>query len=127
MAPLASTEWLDQLVTLGAALPEVPGATVAVGHTVPGAPDGEAGYTMSFVDGRVRSATPGVGDAELVLTTKYPDLLAILDGDLDANAQFMSGRSKVAGPTGKLLSYLALTVDPAHREFHRALSAATDR
>lgn len=127
MPKFLSSEWLELQVSLGAELPEVPGTTTTVEHVVPGAPGGEVRYLVSYVDGRVAAATLGADpDAELSVTVKYPDAVKLLTGELDANAQFMAGRTKVTGPTGPLLAVLALTGSDGYEQFRAALATATE-
>lgn len=127
MAKHLSQEWLELYLELGARLPEVPGVTAQVEQAVPGAPDGEVRYVVSYLDGRVVGAVPGVAKgADVSLTTKYPDAVKLLNGDLEANVAFMSGRIKVAGSTGKLLGLLALTGSPEYEVFRSDLAAGTE-
>ena len=127
MAKYLSPEWLELHRELGADLPEVSGVTALVEQVVPGSPDGEVRYGLSYADGRVVEATLGaVDDPDVSLTTKYPDAVKLLRGELDANAAFMSGRTKVAGSTGKLLAMLALTGSPGYEAFRTELAAATE-
>lgn len=127
MPKFLSSEWLDLQARLGAALPEVAGTTTTVEHVVPGAPDGEVRYVLSYVDGRIAAATLGADpDAEVSMTVKYPDAVKLLTGELDANAQFMAGRTKVTGPTGPLLAVLALDGSAEHERFRTELAAGTE-
>jgi len=127
MAAYLSQEWLDAQVAASQAWPAVPGLALTVQQVVPGAPDGEVKYVAVVADGRLASATLGTdAEADLTLTTTYPEAKAVAAGELDANAAFMRGRIKVAGPTGPLLQLLAATKDPAHRAAQAELAAATD-
>lgn len=126
MPKFLSSEWLDLQARLGAELPEVAGTTTTVEH-VTGAPDGEVRYVVAYVDGRIASVTSGADpEAEVSVTVKYRDAVKLLGGDLDANAQFMSGRTKVTGPTGPLLAVLALTGSDGYARFRSELDVATD-
>ncbi|CAN5686246.1 hypothetical protein BH10ACT1_BH10ACT1_01790 [soil metagenome] len=126
MAAFLSQEWLDAQVAASRSWPEVPGLAVTIQQVVPGAPDGEVRFVAVVADGRLASATLGVdAEAELTLTTKFPEAKALAAGELDANVAFMRGRIKVAGPTGPLLRLLAATKDPAHRAAQAELAAAT--
>ncbi len=91
-------------------------------------PDGEVRYLVDYQDGRIVSVEGGgvdPGDG-VGITTKYPDAKAVLTGDLDANALFMSGKAKVTGPTGQLLSYLSLTKTTGHESMRETLAAETE-
>lgn len=127
MPKYLSPEWVARHEELGARLPEAPGVTVSVEHVVPGSPDGEVRYVVTYVDGQVGSSTLGGGeDVDVSLTTKYADSVKLVTGELGANEAFMSGRSKVVGSTGKLLDVLALTVTPAYEAFRAELAADTE-
>lgn len=127
MPKFLSPEWLARHQELGAQLPERLGATARVEQVVPGSPDGEVRYVVSYVDGRVATTVAGgADDVDVSLTTKYPDAVKLVTGDLGANEAFMSGRSKVAGSTGSLLDVLALTVTPAYEDFRAQLAADTE-
>lgn len=127
MPKYLSEEWLDLHQELGSRLPEIEGVTAVVEQVVPGSPEGEVRYAVSYRDGQVVAATPGAADdPDVSLTTKYVDAVKLLNGDLDANAEFMSGRMKVAGSTGKLLGVLALQKTPGYEAFRKELAEATE-
>lgn len=127
MAKYLSQEWLDLHQELGARLPEVKGVTAQVEQVVPGSPEGEVRYVVSYRDGRVVGATAGTADdPDVTLTTNYLDTVKLLKGDLDANAAFMSGRTKVVGSTGRLLGVLALAGTPGYEAFREELAAVTE-
>lgn len=127
MSKYLSSEWLDLLQVLGSRLPEVEGVTARVEQIVPGSPEGEVRYVISYRDGQVEAATVGAADEpDVSLTTKYPDAVKLLTGHLDANVAFMSGRTKVAGSTGKLLGVLALHKTPEYEAFRMELAEATE-
>jgi hypothetical protein len=97
---------------------------------VPGAPGGEVRYVATLVDGRLTAqdlldAGDAPDDVDVSVTTKYRDAKAALAGEVDPNAAFMSGRTKVAGATGPLLAYLAATSGEGYREVREQLAAAT--
>lgn len=126
MAAFLSSPWAERLAELGAELPENPGATWRVHHVVTGGPDGEVAYTVDHVDGQIREVELGAQDGSIGLTSKYPAAVGLLRGDLDANAQFMSGKTKVTGSTGELLAYLAYLASPACVELRQTLAQDTD-
>jgi hypothetical protein len=106
---LGSPDWLRSLAELGAALPARPGATASLSVVVTGGPDGEVAWRCSFVDGRVASVEPGPaaeGDADLVVTRTYDDVLAELRGEHGLDVAFMRGQAKVAGSTAVLMRLL---------------------
>lgn len=122
-----SDEWIA--ATADPDAPGTPGSfSGRVLTIVTGGPDGEVRYVAAYEDGRVVSAEPGGGgDWDVSLTLGHADARAVLDGDADLNALFMSGRMKVAGDaTAPLLDLLKASKDPAVVEARAALAAATD-
>ena len=127
MAKYLSQEWLDRQRELGQDLPRDPGASAVVQHVVTGGPDGDVRYVLTVEDGVVSAASLGTdGDADVTLTTTYADSVAILHGELDANAAFMQGRVKVVGAMGRLLPLMVLGRTPEHAAARAALAAETD-
>jgi putative sterol carrier protein len=96
---------------------------------VTGAPGGDVVLTLTFEDGRLVDAARAVGhapdpDAELTITTTYPDTLLLASGDLDLSVAVMQGRAKIAGSVGALLAILPAT---RSREFRAARAALQER
>lgn len=94
---------------------------------VGGTPDGNVRVLGRFENGRVTGwALESDRDAELTLTIRHPDLLALLAGEADPNALFISGALKTDGPTGPLLDLIVSLRSDAGRamlaELHAALS-----
>lgn len=122
-----SDEWIAASAT-----PDAPGIDGAfagrVLTIVTGGPDGEVRYVTTYADGRPRTAEPGgSSDWDVSLTLSHADARAVLDGDADLNALFMSGRMKVAGElTGPLLDLLKASKAPAVVEARAALAGTTD-
>lgn len=126
MTTFLSSAWAERLAELGAELPKTTGATWRVQHVISGGPDGEVAYTVDYLDGQISAVELGVQDGAIGLTSTYPDAVGLLAGDLDANAQFISGKTKVTGPTGELLAYLAHLSSRAQVELREALAEETD-
>jgi putative sterol carrier protein len=61
----------------------------------------------------------------VTLTTTYPDSVAIQKGELDANAAFMQGKTKVTGNMGKLMQLMPLTMSPEYRALQEKIRAIT--
>lgn len=95
---------------------------------VTGGPDGEVRYLSTFADGRVVAAEPGdAGEWLVSCTLGHDDARAVLDGEADLNALFMSGRMKVAGDaTAPLVALLRATKLPAAVAGRADLAALTD-
>ena len=122
-----SQEWLDLLQQAAAGLPERPGATARVQYVVSGAPDGDARYALSVVDGRIEAATLGDDPAaEVTLTQAYADARQVAEGELDASAAFMQGRTKVVGDMGKVMALMPLTRSSEYRDALAEVSGQTD-
>lgn len=116
MVPYLSQAWLDLQLVAAKDLPERPGATARVQYVVTGAPEGEARYHQSVVDGRL--AEVGLGDdpdAEVTLTQTYADAREVAAGELDASAAFMQGRTKVVGDMGKVMALMPVTQSAEYR------------
>ncbi|HEY6416039.1 MAG TPA: SCP2 sterol-binding domain-containing protein [Acidimicrobiales bacterium] len=123
-------DWLALARELFAAVPPSPGATARVQRVVTGAPGGDVVFTLAFEDGRVVDAALAEGnepdpDAELTITTTYPDTLALESGDLDLNVAVMQGRAKVAGSMRALLAILPATRSQGFRAARAALHERT--
>ncbi|MEO6629943.1 MAG: SCP2 sterol-binding domain-containing protein, partial [Aquihabitans sp.] len=126
--PFLTEEWLDlvrsEMATVESEMS--PGFTAMVEFVVPKGPGGEVRWVGAFENGSLVSATMGAGpDADVSLTTVYPDAVAVLRGELDLNTAFMQGRMKVAGPTGPLLALIAQAQAPATRAALDGVLAAT--
>lgn len=109
-------DWLAALREAYDDLPERPGATATVEHTVTGGPEGDVVYWTAFEDGRlVDSGLGRLLDATVTMTTPYPVAAEMATGRLDPSASFMQGRTKVGGDQAALLRVLAVTATPEYR------------
>lgn len=116
MVAFLSQEWLDRQRELGAKLPERPGASLLLQIVVTGAPEGDVAYVQRFEDGRITEASLGAdAAAEVVLTQKHPDALAIARGELALAAGVMQGRVKMTGTTGALMKLLPVLQSDEYR------------
>ena len=128
MSAYLGTAWLEQPVDPAAeALAAVdPTASAVIVRIVSGAPDGEARFTARVGGGAV-AYEAGVDDAaDLTLTDTYANAVAQLRGELDPNAAFMRGRTKVAGSTRVVLDLLAATKTEPYHQARTDLLAAVD-
>ena len=78
-------EWLALARELFGDVAPRPGATARVQRLVTGAPGGDVVFTLAFEDGRLVDAALADGDepdpdAELTISTTYPDTLSCRDG-----------------------------------------------
>ena len=115
-AAFLSEGWFDRQRTLGADLPERPGATGRVQHVVTGTPDGEVRYVITMVDGRTTDVVMGGDDtADVTYTNTHADAQALVEGELDPSVLFMQGRTKMAGDMGTVLALMPVTRSAEHR------------
>jgi alkyl sulfatase BDS1-like metallo-beta-lactamase superfamily hydrolase len=120
-------EWLDEARTLAQDQPERPGATATMQFVVTGAPGGDIKYYWVLENGVLAEASLGeLPDAEVTLTTSYPDAVAVQKGELDANAAFMQGKTKVTGNMGKLMQLMPLTMSPEYRALQEKVRTVTE-
>lgn len=115
--PFLSDAWLELQRTLGAALPQRPGATARVQHVISGTPQGEVRYVVTTEDGRTTACTRGADDTtDVTLTLTHADAVAVQRGELDATELFMQGRMKMAGDMGKVLALMPVVRSAEHRD-----------
>ena len=127
MPKYLSQAWLDEARALATDQPERPGASATMQFVVTGGPDGDVKYYWVLQDGQLAEASIGeLPDAEVTLTTGYQDLVAIQKGELDANAAFMQGRTKVTGNMGKLMQLMPLTMSPEYRALQDKVREITE-
>jgi putative sterol carrier protein len=119
--------WFDETRALAQDQPERPGASATMQFVVTGGPNGDVKYYWVVTDGRLTEASLGeLPDAEVTLTTSYADAVAVQKGELDANAAFMQGKTKVAGNMGKLMQLLPLTMSPEYQAAQEKVRAITE-
>jgi putative sterol carrier protein len=122
-----SQAWLDEARALATDQPERPGASATMQFVVTGGPDGDVKYYWVLQDGQLAEASIGeLPDAEVTLTTGYQDSVAIQQGELDANAAFMQGKTKVTGNMGKLMQLMPLTMSPEYKALQDKVRAVTE-
>lgn len=127
MPKYLSQEWLDEARALAQDQPERPGASATMQFVVTGGPDGDIKYYWVLENGLLHEASLGeLPDAEVTLTTSYDDSVAIQKGDVDANAAFMQGKTKVTGNMGKLMLLMPLTMSPEYRALQDQVRARTE-
>jgi hypothetical protein len=112
MAKLLTQEWLDLQTELTAGLPERPGATLTVQHTVTGTPGGDVAFSVELVDGRLVGGSLGErAAADLTVVETYDDFVRILRGELDESVGF---------------TLLPVAVSPEYRTARAELAARTE-
>jgi putative sterol carrier protein len=107
VSAFASADWaadpIDPIVEAFAAA----GGSAAVLRVITGGPDGEVRYLAIARDGAVAYEPAGAAEPDVSLTDTVANARAVLDGELDPNAAFMRGQTKVTGPTSTLLDLFA--------------------
>ncbi len=127
MPKYLTQEWLDEARALAQDQPERPGASATMQFVVTGGPDGDIKYYWVLENGVLTEAALGeLPDPEVTLTTGYADSVAIQKGDVDANAAFMQGKTKVTGNMGKLMQLMPLTMSPEYRALQDQVRARTE-
>lgn len=129
MSAFLSEEWVATATDPAAEALAARGGALRLLRVVGGGPDGEVRLSVRVgADGTVTCApaTPGDEEPELTLTNTAKDLGAIVRGELDPNAAFMQGKTKVAGSTARLLDLLAATKDDRYEQARAELAARTD-
>lgn len=127
MAAFLSAEWLDAPHDPAATVLAAASEAVRVQYVVSGGPDGEVRFaSVVEADGSISEPVGEIADADVTLTLPAAEALAILRGEVSANASFMRGRTKVAGRTGPLLRILAASQGPAYDAARAAIAASTD-
>jgi putative sterol carrier protein len=127
MARFLSSDWLDELASLGSQHAPFDGVSARVELVVSGGPDGDVKCVLVLDDGRVAETRAGAAaDADLTMTLDYATAVEIQQGTLDPSVAFMQGRSKAAGDTGVLLQLLPLTRTDAYRALREKLNTTTD-
>ena len=125
-AAFLSDEWFELQRSLGAELPERPGATARVQQIVTGGPDGEVRYVHTVVDGRTTDVVRGGDDsADVTFTNSYADAQSLARGELDPSVLFMQGRTKMAGDMGKVLALMPVVRSAEHRALLATASKQT--
>jgi putative sterol carrier protein len=127
MSKWLSQEWLDETRKMAEGQPERAGASARMQYVVTGAPDGDIEYYWILENGKISESQLGrLDDAEVTLTTGYPDALKIQKGELDANAAFMQGKVKVTGNMAKVMSLLPITNSPEYKQLQTEIAAITE-
>jgi putative sterol carrier protein len=127
MSKWLSQEWLDETRKMAEGQPERAGASARMQYVVTGAPDGDIDYYWVLENGKITESQLGkLPDAEVTLTTAYPDALKIQKGELDANAAFMQGKVKVTGNMAKVMALLPITNAPEYKQLQTEIAAITE-
>lgn len=126
MTAYLSEAWLADPCDPAAEALAAAGGSLRLRRVVGGAPDGEARLDVTVADGEVTYDHLDDEDLDVTLTDTYANALAIVRGELDPNAAFMRGQTKVAGDTGPLLDLLAATRSERYEQLRAEVAAAID-
>jgi putative sterol carrier protein len=127
MSKWLTQEWLDETKKMAEGQPERPGASARMQYVVTGGPEGDIDYYWILENGKIVESQLGrLDDAEVTLTTAYPDAVKIQKGELDANAAFMQGKVKVTGNMAKVMSLLPITNSPEYKKLQTEIAAITE-
>ena len=107
MVAFASAEWAAAPIDPVAEALASAGGSARIGRTISGGPDGEVRWTAVVAGGEVAYVPGSIDDAEVTFTDTAKVALAQVRGEVDPNASFMRGQTKVTGPTSVLLEVLA--------------------
>ncbi len=98
MVAFLSDAFLAEAGRILGALDPAGDADVSIQYVVSGAPDGKVGVVVTVSTGRVTSVEPGkIADPDITVSLAYDEALAILSGEITADASFMRGAVKVEG------------------------------
>jgi putative sterol carrier protein len=127
MSKWLTQDWFDETRKMAESQPDRPGASARMQYVVTGGPDGDISYFWVLENGKITQSELGtLDDAEVTLTTAYPDALKIQKGELDANAAFMQGKVKVTGNMAKVMSLLPITNAPEYKQLQAEISEITE-
>jgi putative sterol carrier protein len=127
MAKYLSKEWHDAAKEFAQAFPEKPGATAKMALKVTGGPEGDIEYYQIIENGKVLEQSLGtLPDADFTMVSTWDDSVKIQKGELDANAAFMTGKMKVLGNVGKVMSLMPLTMSPEYKQIQEQVREITE-
>ena len=116
MAKFLTLEWIEALAATLAAHEgfknAISNAQLSLQFEVPDAPEGaEKIYTIS-VDGGAASVAAGPGASpDITIVNNYETAVALAKGELNTQMAFMTGKIKVSGNMGKLMTNQAMLTE----------------
>lgn len=126
MIAFASNEWASSPADPVAEAYAAAGGAARIGRSITGGPDGEVRWTAVVADGAVSYEVGTIDGADVTFTDTAKVALGQLRGEIDPNASFMRGRTKVTGPTSVLLDVLAAARGEAYDAARRDALARLD-
>jgi putative sterol carrier protein len=104
-----SAEWFDDLNAAADASLELKESTarthLTLQQVVKDGPDGDVSYVMRIDGGGLRAEPGAASDADATFTQDYATAAAVVKGELNAQAAFMTGRIRVSGNMSALLEH----------------------
>ena len=113
MAKFLTAEWIEALTATLAAhegfKSAISNAQLSLQFEVPDAPEGaEKIYTIK-VEGGAATVAPGPGaNPDITIVNSYETAAAMAKGELNTQMSFMTGKIKVSGNMGKLMTNQAM-------------------
>jgi len=113
LAKFLTAEWIEALTATLAAhegfKSAVGNAQISIAFEVPDAPEGaEKNYTVA-VEGGVAKVAAGPGASpDITIVNNYETAVAMAKGELNTQMAFMTGKIKVSGNMGKLMTNQAM-------------------
>lgn len=113
MPKFLTAEWIEALT---ATLAEHEGFKSAIANTqlslqfeVPDAPEGAEKIYVIAIDGGAARVVPGPGESpDITISSSYETAAALAKGELNTQMAFMTGKIKVSGNMGKLMTNQAM-------------------
>ena len=113
MPKFLTAEWIEALTATLAAhegfKAAIASAQLSLQFEVPDAPEGAEKVYMIVIDGGEARVTPGAGEnPDVTIVNNYETAVALAKGELNTQMAFMTGKIKVSGNMGKLMTNQAM-------------------
>jgi putative sterol carrier protein len=109
VARFLTPAWFDELNATANQSQELKESTartqLTLQQVVRDGPDGDVTYVMRIDRGSVRAEPGPAANADATFTQDYDTATAVVKGDLNAQAAFMTGRIRVSGNMSALLEH----------------------
>ena len=103
MARYLSPEWIDAVASAARDLEGPPDTRLTVQQRVRGGPDGDVSYHVVIEDGKVAVRGGEAPAPDVTFEQDHETAVAVAQGELAAQAAFMSGRMRVTGDVQRLI------------------------
>ncbi|MDP8991865.1 MAG: SCP2 sterol-binding domain-containing protein [Actinomycetota bacterium] len=119
MARYLSQEWFEEVNAAARReherAPRPAGGELTLQQIVSGGPDGDVRYWVRVGHGALQAGLGEAADADATVSQSWETAVAVVKGDLDAQAALMAGRIRLSGNAASLVE---------HQEALRGLHAA---